>query len=80
MNAFLHIHQFYEAETRIVRVEEKIHVAVGPRLRASNRPEQIKMGDTEAMQFRFMGAERRDYLLSIQGTLLKSNDVKSNAP
>ena len=54
MHAFLHVHQFDQAEARIVGVEEKIHIAFSARLLASHRPEQVKTGYAETMQLGFM--------------------------
>src|SRR5579859_320259 len=72
VNALLHVHQFDQAEARVVGVEKQIHIAVRPGFLTGHRSEQIKAGYAEAMQFGLMGTERRDYLLSIHGNLLKS--------
>jgi hypothetical protein len=75
MDAFLHVHQVDETEARIVGIEEQIHVAISSGFLPGDRSEQVKTSDPEAVQLGFVGAERRYYLLSIQGTLLNSNPI-----
>ncbi len=66
-NAGLHVHQFDEAESRIIGVEEQIDVTICSRLISGHRTEKIKMSDAKAMEISLAGPQSLYYLLSGHG-------------
>jgi hypothetical protein len=54
-----------EAETRVVRIEEQIDVAVGPGLLSGDRAEQIQPGYPRPMKIGFVDAKGRDHVIAI---------------
>jgi|SRR5450631_3908566 hypothetical protein len=61
----LDVDQFDQIEARVVRVEEKIDIAVRSSLLAGDGAEQIEPGNADLMKIGFVGAKLRNHIIPL---------------
>lgn len=65
VDLLLQVDKLDQAESRVIRIEEEVDIAVGSALVARDGPEQIKMRYTKAMKVALVFSQRRKHLFSV---------------